>query len=504
MFSTLIHAAENADLIHGAKLSRGGPSTTHLFYADDSLIFGRANEKETEIVRGIILLYAEGILQISGSAGNSGSLQKIKDGFNFIIERVRKKLKDWKAKVMSQAGRMVLIKAVIQSIPAYFMSCFRLPMEILRKLEQEVSNFCFGQKAEEQRIHWHSSCRNKHEGGMGFRDVNYFNKAFLAKQAWRLAKNNNSHLAHCFRSRYHPRSSILDAKTGYRPSFAWRSICQGKTILMQGTLWQIRSGFNTRIWEDQWIPGFNITHLPFPVSSVLQAPYYVRDLMNDDGDKWNTTILQALFQPEVAEAIQRLPICQSLQDDQLRWTHTKDGQFTVKSGYWMTKNLKDATSSIPSSSSRNPSYWKWIWKWKIKPKIQVFLWKCLRGILPTKHNLIARNCEVDPMCQRCGMEIETSEHCLRDCPWSLMFWRYSKLRIDGQPHKEIDLPDWICFQIKDKPPEYVEYFATLLWTMWKERNLRIFQGKELNQRECFLIVDDMVLDFRETKESWNF
>ena len=47
---------------------------------------------------------------------------------------------------------------------------------------------------------------------MGFQDLRDFNLAMLAKQGWRLIQENNSLLYRCFKARYFPRSSFLEAK----------------------------------------------------------------------------------------------------------------------------------------------------------------------------------------------------------------------------------------------------------------------------------------------------
>jgi hypothetical protein len=47
--------------------------------------------------------------------------------FAGIIGRVQARLDGWKERLLSQAGKEILIKAVVQSIPTYNMSVFLLP-----------------------------------------------------------------------------------------------------------------------------------------------------------------------------------------------------------------------------------------------------------------------------------------------------------------------------------------------------------------------------------------
>jgi hypothetical protein len=48
------------------------------------------------------------------------------DCFQYIIDRIYKLLSGWKEKNMSFGGKEALLKAVIQAIPAYAMSVFKL------------------------------------------------------------------------------------------------------------------------------------------------------------------------------------------------------------------------------------------------------------------------------------------------------------------------------------------------------------------------------------------
>ena len=60
---------------------------------------------------------------------------------NFIKERVWGKIQGWKEKMLSQAGREVLLKAVVQAIPTFAMSCFRLLVGLCRDIEMIIRKF---------------------------------------------------------------------------------------------------------------------------------------------------------------------------------------------------------------------------------------------------------------------------------------------------------------------------------------------------------------------------
>ena len=82
-----------------------------------------------------------------------------------------------------------------QAIPIYTISCFKLLVSLCDDLMGMIRNFWWGQKREERKITWLSwekMCEPKCNGGMGFKDLEWFNKALLAKQSWNLQMGSNS------------------------------------------------------------------------------------------------------------------------------------------------------------------------------------------------------------------------------------------------------------------------------------------------------------------------
>jgi hypothetical protein len=102
-----------------------------------------------------------------------------------VLKTIWNRLNDWKVKFLSQAGKEILIKAVVQAIPTYYMNVFLLPNTLCKELNGLMQRFWWGHKENTSKIHWISWERmgtTKEQGGLGFCDLVMFNKAFLAKQ----------------------------------------------------------------------------------------------------------------------------------------------------------------------------------------------------------------------------------------------------------------------------------------------------------------------------------
>jgi hypothetical protein len=104
-------------------------------------------------------------------------------------------LKIWKIKFLSQAGKEILLKVVIQVIPTYIMGVFQLPISLSKELNQLMQSFWLSHMSNNSKIHWMSWAKmgkSKSIEGLGFRDLVVFNKALLAEQGWRILQDSNS------------------------------------------------------------------------------------------------------------------------------------------------------------------------------------------------------------------------------------------------------------------------------------------------------------------------
>ena len=215
---TLLQKASSSGSLKGIQSSRGGPWISHLFFADDSLLFGQASISNCRKILDILTVYencsgqkinrektslffspntAPSIRQDILDWGSQGTnnfdkylglpamIGRSKRAiFNNLKERIVQRLKGWKEKFLSKARREVLIKSIAQSIPTYAMNCFRLPKSWCDEISSLISSYWWGQQKEERKVHWvkwDTLCIPKLEGGLGFRNLHTFNIALLAK-----------------------------------------------------------------------------------------------------------------------------------------------------------------------------------------------------------------------------------------------------------------------------------------------------------------------------------
>ena len=61
--------------------------------------------------------------------------------FQFLGDKPNSKLQGWKAKLLSQASRTTLISSILQTIPLYTFSCFRVPETICNKMDSIIRAF---------------------------------------------------------------------------------------------------------------------------------------------------------------------------------------------------------------------------------------------------------------------------------------------------------------------------------------------------------------------------
>jgi hypothetical protein len=90
-----------------------------------------------------------------------------------------------------------------------------------------MAKFWWGHKENTSKISWLSWTkldRDRNSRGLGYRDLEAFNLALLAKQGWRFLHHPETLVGRVFWEKYFLGGCFLESQLGRRPSFAWRSI----------------------------------------------------------------------------------------------------------------------------------------------------------------------------------------------------------------------------------------------------------------------------------------
>lgn len=150
-------------------------------------------------------------------------------GKAFIIleEKMKDRVTDWKNMVLSLNGKETLIKACLQAMPLYLMSCLKLPKGLCDKLNSLTLSYWWNTGNNQRSINWISNetlQKEKKYGGLGRRCFESLNDALRMKQLWRFIKFLDLLVSRVMKERYFHNGCLLDYKPKGSDSFLWKSI----------------------------------------------------------------------------------------------------------------------------------------------------------------------------------------------------------------------------------------------------------------------------------------
>ncbi|KAL5565829.1 hypothetical protein UlMin_028993 [Ulmus minor] len=414
--SSLLHRYEQSGDLQGLRCGLRGPTISHLLFADDSLFFLEAQLATCTNLKEILKLYETASGQVVNLSKSAVNKQGL---FSSIKDRVWNKLyQTEELKLFSWLDFWVTYSGT-------------------------------------------------------------FNKAILAKQAWRIHSQPTSLAARVLQGFYFHRSSFLQVKVNSSSSFMWRSILWGRELYKQGLRCKIGSGQNTYIYHDCWLPRDGIFRISSP--RVLGEFAKVSSLITASGS-WDSSIIRESFHEDEAEAILSLPLPRRSTPDTLLWHYDKSGHYTVRSGYWLANKGR----SVPSSSTVSlNSWWKRLWRLRVPAKIRIFIWKAFYNWIPSSVNLANHGVPSQKRCLICNEANDTTLHALWGCkvldPLKEMCDSFINFKIPPQ----CDLKEFLLSANDGLSLDRLEFLCILLWRIWFRRNKWIHEHIWLDDESCY-------------------
>lgn len=509
-----------AGTIQGLKLARTAPQTACSLFADDLILMGALTDQEVQEVKGTLTsFFSLSGLTINNSKSkvwfshNSDDYHKSmfrshfdvqeasgnesylgcpvvvtgRASFDYLIEKFEKQLNLWKAKMLSHAGRPILIKFVLESLPVYAMGTVIIPAKVLKKLTGIMRNFFWGGDSAKNYmsyVAWSRVTVPKGLGGLGLRSLKEMNMALVLKIAWKIASGSSSPWAETIQAKYCPITGFWASTRTYSCTLLWRNLVGLKPLLQFHLVWKIGSGSTVRAFSQPWFPGWELLR---PANSA-QRNLTVSSLILQHHSSWDFDKLRRVFGFEIAliismnEAIRPAP---AMAQDMLLFTYAKDGRFTVKKAYQLLKG--------DSGNVRDKKFWSAVWgAQELAPKLKLFIWRCVSNALPVRGIIGARIQTISTVCQRCGLVPETIEHMLFTCDFSRAAWLASPLTLRSNQlqgaFKEI-----IASLIETLSEEDLMRFVCMSWAIWRVRNEAVIGAKQQTFSVCFKYYKEVLL-----------
>ncbi|KAJ0491418.1 putative reverse transcriptase zinc-binding domain-containing protein [Helianthus annuus] len=421
--------------------------------------------------------------------------------WNPVIEVIKNRLVSWKAKTLSMGGRLILIKSVLENLPIYYFSLYKAPKAVIDSIEAIMRRFLWAGPSDDRKINWVAwdvITTPKKEGGLGVNKLQHVNEALLLKWAWRF-KKEGSILWKKVVMGCHGSSrawSMLPCTSS--ASGCWKQIVKlGEKKLWNGNthnsyfIGVLGDGSTINFWADSWLRDEPL-RLTYPhlfrletqkwatVASRLQVVNGIKTI------SWQWRSAPASFE-EVTELFQLLSDIDEFSwnggTDKWLWKGDAQGVFSVS-------KAKQLICKNPQSNQQTQMKWKgWV---PLKCKLMV--WRALLNRLPSRVELIRRGVVLpNDSCIFCNSDQETTLHMFTGCLFAAEVWSRIEFWCKLSPifaFDVVDLLKTVNIQAKTKQSKYIlrGIIFTTMWTLWIERNERIFKGK---RRRAIEVVESI-------------
>ena len=173
--------------------------------------------------------------------------------------------------------------------------------------------------------------------------------------------------------------------------------------------------------------------------------------------------------------------------DRWEWRLDNNGEFTVRD---LTALVEGKILRVENDTQET------LWNKWLPKKVNIFVWRALKGRLPVREELDKRGIDLDSLlCPCCDSVVETCTHSLVTCNLALSVWEkiFNWWKVGN-------VNAFFVFEMFSNngnvavPNLSSRLWQTVVWTsgyyIWKERNERVFKGKVSSSNK---IVQDIQL-----------
>ncbi|RVX18307.1 LINE-1 reverse transcriptase-like [Vitis vinifera] len=342
ILDVLIRRAVEGGYLTGCNIRGGSRSSlniSHLFFADDTIVFCEANKDQVSHLSWILFWFeaasglrinlakseiipvgeVEEILEMTVEQGCRGSLpsqylglplgvpNRASSMWDGMEEKVRRRLALWKRQYISKGGRITLIKCTLASMPIYQMSIFQ-----------------------------------KFNGGLGLRRIVTLNRALLGKWIWRFACEKDNLWKQVISMKYGQEEYGWRAKkaSGAAGVGVWKEIMKESEWCWENLAFLVGKGSKIKFWKDSWCTDTPLSqcfnHL-FVLAVHRDATIEeMWDQHSGQGD-WNLVFVRDFNDWEMDMVGDLLHTLRghrpSMEDDSVKWRQGRNGMFRVKEAY---------------------------------------------------------------------------------------------------------------------------------------------------------------------------
>ena len=110
--------------------------------------------------------------------------------YSSLLDRISASIIAWSSSCLSFAGRTEIIRATLQGIECFWIAILPVPALVIDKVTRLCRSFLWNSK--KALVAWRDVCLPKAEGGLGLKDLKWWNYALLSKTLWNIQEKKDS------------------------------------------------------------------------------------------------------------------------------------------------------------------------------------------------------------------------------------------------------------------------------------------------------------------------